>query len=47
MAATMADFAKLGLPIPPMAFAVAVLVDLGMGLAFAPERKQNNDHYHH
>jgi putative oxidoreductase len=33
-AATMASFAKLGLPVPPMAFAVAVLVELGIGLAF-------------
>ena len=33
-AATMAGFAKLGLPMPPMAFAVAVLVELGIGLAF-------------
>ena len=33
-AATVAGFAKLGLPVPPMAFAVAVLVELGIGLAF-------------
>jgi putative oxidoreductase len=33
-AATMAGFAQLGLPVPSMVFAVAVLVELGIGLAF-------------
>jgi uncharacterized membrane protein YphA (DoxX/SURF4 family) len=32
--ATMAGFAKLGLPVPPLAFAVAVFVEAGVGAAF-------------
>jgi putative oxidoreductase len=31
---TIEGFARLGLPIPPLAFAVAVLIEFGVGLAF-------------
>jgi putative oxidoreductase len=32
--ATIAFFAKLGLPLPPVAFAVTLLVEIGVGIAF-------------
>ena len=32
--ATIAGFTKLGLPFPPLAFAVALVVEIGVGIAF-------------